>query len=393
MKIQEADQSYIAGTYARFPVVITRGEGSLVWDEEGKRYLDLSGGIAVNTFGHSDAAWVQAVTDQLSLVQHTSNLYYTSPAARLAEALCARTGMKKVFFSNSGAEANECAIKAARRYAAEKRGKEYHTVITLKNSFHGRTLTTLAATGQDTFHQEFTPLTEGFVYANANDLESVKQLADEHKCAAVLIEVVQGEGGVNALNADFVQGVEALCRERDLLFMCDEVQVGNGRSGMLYGYMNYGVQPDVVTTAKGLGGGLPIGATLLGERVEGIFTPGSHGSTFGGNPVCCAGALNVVERLDEDCLAGVRERSEYIFKTLTGAEGIESVSGMGLMIGVKTVRPAGDVISDCMARGLLVIKAKDKVRLLPALNIPMEELREAINILLAVCAEQKEETV
>lgn len=388
MNIQETDRSYVANTYARFPVAIKRGEGSLVWDESGKEYIDLSGGIAVNTFGMADPQWVEAVTAQLAQVQHTSNLYFTEPCAKLAELLCLRTGMKKVFFSNSGAEANECAVKVARKYAANTKGADHYTIVTLKNSFHGRTLTTLAATGQEVFHKDFTPLTEGFVYAEANNLEDVKRLTEEHKCAAVLMEVVQGEGGVNALDRDFVLGVAELCRQKDLLLMCDEVQIGNGRSGMLYGYMNYGITPDVVSTAKGLGGGLPIGATLLSEKVQDVLTPGSHGSTFGGNPVCCAGALNILSRLDDAMLAGVRERSDYIFQTLSAAPGVESVSGMGLMIGVKTLRDASAVINDCMDMGLLVIKAKDKVRLLPALNIPMETLEKAMGLLCAACAKE-----
>ena len=381
MNIQQKDQAYIANTYARFPVVIKSGKGSLVWDENGKQYIDLATGIAVNTFGVGDEEWIGAVTAQLGAIQHSSNLYYTSPCVELAETLCQRTGMKKVFFSNSGAEANECAIKVARKYAAEKKGAEYHTIVTLKNSFHGRTLTTLAATGQDVFHQDFTPLTPGFVYAEANNYADVEKCVKENKCAAVMMEVVQGEGGVTALNPDFVEAVSALCQAEDLLLICDEVQVGNGRSGKLYGYMNYGITPDVVSTAKGLGGGLPIGATLIGERAQNVLGVSSHGSTFGGNPVCCAGALNIINRLDEDMLEGVRERSAYVFDSLKNAEGVESVSGMGLMIGVKTVRPAGDVIADCMEKGVLVIKAKDKVRLLPALNIPMETLQEAVEIL------------
>lgn len=381
MNIQEKDQAYIANTYARFPVVIKSGNGSLVWDENGKQYIDLSGGIAVNTFGISDPEWIRAVTAQLGTVQHTSNLYYTEPCVALAEQLCQRTGMKKVFFSNSGAEANECAIKVARKYAALKKGADHYTVVTLKNSFHGRTLTTLAATGQEVFHQDFTPLTAGFVHAEANNYADVERCVKENKCAAVMIEIVQGEGGVTALDQDFVSSVYELCQREDLLLICDEVQIGNGRSGMLYGYMNYGIIPDVVSTAKGLAGGLPLGATMIGEKAEHVLGAGSHGSTFGGNPVCCAGALNILSRLDEEMLAGVRLRSKYIFDTLSSAEGVESVSGMGLMIGVKTVRPAADVIADCMEKGLLVIKAKDKVRLLPALNIPMDTLKEAIEIL------------
>ncbi|MBO5682800.1 MAG: aspartate aminotransferase family protein [Clostridia bacterium] len=383
--IKEKDQKYVANTYARFPLTLVRGEGSKVYDDNGKEYIDLGTGIAVNTFGFSDKEWIAAVTEQLGKLQHTSNLYYSEPCARLAEMLCERTGMKKVFFSNSGAEANECAIKAARKYGADKKGEGYHTIITLKNSFHGRTLTTLAATGQDSFHRDFTPLTEGFVYADANDIDAIKKLLGENKCCAVMFEVVQGEGGVNPLDADYLKNLAELAQKEDILLIADEVQIGNGRSGELYGYMNFGITPDIVSTAKGLAGGLPIGATLLGERVKDVYTPGLHGSTFGGNPISCAAAINVISRIDETLLGEVKEKSEYIFDTLSGAAGVESVTGLGLMIGVKTTRPAGDVIAECMERGVLVIKAKDKVRMLPALNIPMDQLKTAINILKEVC--------
>ena len=386
MNIKEKDKKYIANTYARFDLCLKSGKGSLVYDENGKEYIDLGTGIAVNSFGVADREWAEAVTAQLNTLQHSSNLYYSEPCTLLAETLCRRTGMSKVFFSNSGAEANECAIKAARKYAADKKGKEYYTVITLKNSFHGRTITTLAATGQDVFHNDFTPLTEGFVYAEANNLEDVKRLAEENKCAAVMMEVVQGEGGVIALDRDFVVGVAKLAEEKDLVLICDEVQIGNGRSGMLYGYMNYGIKPDLVSTAKGLGNGLPLGATLFSEKLSGVLGAGMHGSTFGGNPVACAGALNVISRIDDRLLAEVREKSKYIFDTLSCAKGVKSVSGMGLMIGVETERDASEVIAECMERGVLPIKAKTKVRLLPALNIPMEQLKKAIEILMEVCA-------
>lgn len=383
----QTDNTYIANTYARFPLNIVRGKGSLVWDDEGKEYIDLSTGIAVNTFGIADEQWAAAVSAQLGTLQHMSNLYYTDPCAKLAQTLCERTGMKKVFFSNSGAEANECAIKVARKYAADKKGKDYYHIITLENSFHGRTITTLAATGQAVFHEDFTPLTDGFLYAKANDFTSVKALTEQYKCAAIMMEVVQGEGGVMPLDKAFVSAVAKLAAEQDILLITDEVQVGNGRSGKLYGYMNYDIRPDIVSTAKGLAGGLPLGATLLGEKVQNTLAPGSHGSTFGGNPVCCAGALNILSRLDEDTLAGVRERSAMIFDALNGAKGVVGVSGMGLMIGIKTEKDAGEVIRRCMERGVLVIKAKDKVRLLPALNIPMETLSKALNVLKEVCAE------
>ena len=386
LDIQNIDREYIAGTYARFPVEIVSGKGSLVYDEAGKEYIDLGTGIAVNTFGVADEDWAQAVTRQLFRCQHTSNLYYSEPCAMLAKELCERTGMKKVFFSNSGAEANEAAIKVARKYAAEKKGKDTYTIITLKNSFHGRTLTTLAATGQDVFHADFTPLTEGFVYAEPNDLASVEKLAEEYKVAAIMFELVQGEGGVCPLEKDFVDGLVALAREKDILLIDDEVQTGNGRTGALYAYMNYGFMPDVVSTAKGLGGGLPIGACLLGEKVRDVLTPGSHGSTFGGNPVACAGARNILSRLDEEMLAGVREKSAYIFRELQNAPGVKSVTGMGLMIGIETERDAAEILTVCRENGVLAIKAKQKVRLLPALNIPTELLEKAVEVIKAACA-------
>ncbi len=387
MNIKELDKEYVAGTYSRFPLTIVKGNGSTAWDDEGKKYIDLSTGIAVNSFGIADGEWMAAVTKQLGSLQHMSNLYYTEPCAELAQMLCQRTGMDKVFFSNSGAEANECAVKAARKYAAEHHGAEYYNIITLKNSFHGRTVTTLAATGQDVFHHDFLPLTEGFLYAEANSIDDIKTLTESNKCAGVMIEVVQGEGGVNPLDKDYVKALAELCAEKDLLLICDEVQTGNGRSGKLYAYMNYGIQPDIVSTAKGLAGGLPLGATLLGAKVSGVFTPGTHGSTFGGNPVCCAGAISILGRIDDELLKGVRERSEFIINELSGAPGVESVTGLGLMLGVKTSKPAAEVISVCMAKGVLVIKAKDKVRLLPALNIPMEQLKQATAVIKEVCAE------
>ncbi len=385
-ELQNLDKQYVAGTYNRFPVDITHGKGSVVYGNEGKRYIDMGSGIGVTAFGIADDAWQAAVTEQLSRVQHMSNLYYTEPCAKLAAILCERTGMKKVFFANSGAEANECAIKVARKYAAEKKGAEYSTVITLQNSFHGRTLTTLAATGQDHYHELFQPLTPGFVHTPAGDLDALHALLAEHKTAAILIECIQGEGGVIALDADYVRAVAKIAKEQDILLMVDEVQTGNGRTGQLYAYMHYGIMPDVVTTAKGLGGGLPIGAALLGEKVQNVLGFGDHGSTYGGNPVCCAGAISVLSRIDDVLLGEVRAKSAYIFNTLKGAKGVVSVSGMGLMIGIKTEKPAAEVVQACMERGVLCLTAKDKVRLLPALNIPMEILAEAIDIIKEICA-------
>ena len=380
MTIKEIDKKYVANTYARFDVVLTEGNGSVLKDENGKEYIDLGTGIAVNGFGVGDNEWKQAVIAQLDKIQHTSNLYYSGPCALLAETLCKRTGMKKVFFSNSGAEANETAIKAARKYGELHKGKEYNTIVTLKNSFHGRTITTLSATGQDVFHAHFTPMTAGFVHATANDIKELETLVKTHKCCGVMLELVQGEGGVMPLDKAYVQKVAELVKKENLLLVVDEVQTGNGRTGTLYAFEQYGITPDVVTTAKGLGGGLPIGATLLGEKAENLFTAGLNGSTFGGNPVCAAGAISIINRIDEKLLAEVREKSEYIFTELNGAKGVKSVSGLGLMIGIEC-EDAGKVIAGCMERGVLVIKAKNKVRLLPALNIPFALLKKAINIL------------
>ena len=383
---KKIDKEYIVGTYARFPLEIVRGKGSLVYDENGKEYIDLGTGIAVNTFGVADDEITKAVTDQMNKFSHTSNLYYSEPCAKLAEQLCLRTGMKKVFFSNSGAEANECAIKVARKYAADKKGADYYNIITLKNSFHGRTITTLAATGQDVFHEMFTPLTEGFLYAEANDIASVEKLVKANKCAAIMFEVVQGEGGVNPLQKDFVSALKELAEKEDILLIADEVQIGNGRSGKLYGYMNYGITPDIVSTAKGLAGGLPLGATLLSEKVENVLTPGTHGSTFGGNPVCCSAALNVLGRIDDKLLDEVNAKSKLIFDTLSNAKGVKSVSGMGLMIGIETEKDSGEILAECMKNGVLVLKAKTKIRLLPALNIPDELLKKALEVIVNACA-------
>ncbi|MBR5441342.1 MAG: acetylornithine/succinylornithine family transaminase [Clostridia bacterium] len=385
MGIKELDNKYVANTYARFPIELVSGKGSKLYDDAGKEYIDMGTGIGVTVFGVGDEGWVKAVTEQLTTLQHTSNLYYTSPCARLAEALCERTGAKKVFFSNSGAEANECAIKAARKYAAEKKGAEYFNVITLNNSFHGRTITTLAATGQDSFHKDFLPLTEGFLYADAGDLEGIKALAEENKVAAVMIETVQGEGGVVPLTEEFVKGLDKFCKDNDILLIVDEVQTGNGRTGALYGYMNFGITPDIVSTAKGLGGGLPIGATMFFEKTEGVYTPGNHGSTFGGNPVAAAGALNIIERLDDDFLAEVNKKHDYIIEQLSACEGVKGITGLGLMLGIETVKDVNEVLKACQENGVLPIKAKNKLRLLPPLNIPFEDLERAVEVIKNAC--------
>ena len=383
MSIKSTDERYIAHTYKRFDLSIVRGAGALCYDDEGKEFIDMTSGIGVNSFGYSDPVWADAVAQQARLLQHTSNLYYTAPCAELAQMLCERTGMDKVFFGNSGAEANECAVKVARKYAAERKGEEYYNIITLNKSFHGRTLTTLAATGQDSFHRLFTPLTEGFIYADAGDIDGMKSLIENNKVAGVLLEIVQGEGGVNALSEGYLKAVEELCRDNDILLMIDEVQTGNGRTGQLYAYMNYGLSPDVVTTAKGLAGGLPMGACLMSAKVSSVLSYGDHGSTFGGNPVCAAAAVSVLSRIDEDFLKAVRDKGDYIRDRLT-AEGFE-VSGLGLMIGIDTgAKPVGEVIAACMDKGVLCLSAKEKLRLLPPLNITAEQLKKAVDVITEV---------
>lgn len=377
--IIEEDKKYIAGTYARFPVAFKEGKGSRLYDYDGREYVDCGSGIAVNIFGVNDEEWKNAVIAQMNSIQHASNLYYTKPQADLARLLCERTGAKKIFFGNSGAEANECAIKAARKYGEIKYGADRKQIITLKESFHGRTLATLAATGQDAFHKYYGPFPEGFVYADPT-IEGVEACVNENTCA-VMIECIQGESGVNVLDKDFVQAVEKLCRERDIVFICDEVQTGNGRTGRLYAYQAYGVSPDIVTTAKGLGGGLPIGACMLFEKCAGVFGHGDHGSTFGGNPVVCAGAYSILSRIDEKLLQSVREKGEYFREGLKKIDGVKEVTGMGLMIGIHTDKPAAEVANECMKRGLLVLTAHSNVRLLPPLTISKDDIDFALKIL------------
>ena len=387
MSITSLDKEYVAGTYGRFPVEIVSGKGSTMVGADGREYIDMGSGIGVTSFGIADEQWLAAVTAQLGKLQHTSNLYYTEPCAKLAQVLCERTGMKKVFFSNSGAEANECAIKVARKYSAMKKGSSCFTILTLVSSFHGRTLTTLAATGQDHFHKDFQPLTPGFLHVPANDIAALEAVVAEHSIAGIMLECIQGEGGVLPLTPEFMKAAEKLANDNDIPLIIDEVQTGNGRTGALYAYMRFGITPDIVSTAKGLGGGLPIGATLMGEKVQYVLGPGDHGSTYGGNPVCCAGALSVIQRLDDSFLSSVKRKSGYIMSTLHDASGIESVTGLGLMIGIKTRKPAKEVVNACMERGVLCLTAKDKVRLLPALNIPMEQLEQALNVIKDVCKE------
>lgn len=384
MDIFSLDKEYIANTYGRLPVAFESGKGSVLKDIDGKEYIDLGSGIAVSTFGIADDEWVGAVTEQLSKLQHVSNYYYTEPQAKLAALICEKTGMKKVFFGNSGAEANECAIKVARKYGNSVLGLEKPVIITLKNSFHGRTVTTLSATGQDVFHKDFGPFTEGFVYAEANNKDDIVELCKNNTCCAVMMELIQGEGGVLALDKDYVDFVSNFCKENNMLLVIDEVQTGNGRTGSLYCFMEYGIMPDIFTTAKALGGGLPIGAAVLGEKVENILTAGDHGSTFGGNPVCAAGAYNVLSRIDDDLLKSVKAKSEYIVSQLKDAKNVEGISGIGLMLGIKTNKDAKAVLKECLANGVLVLTAKDRIRLLPALNIKDEQLEKAIKILKSI---------
>ena len=387
MTFEEKDKQYIAATYARFPVRLMRGEGRTVYDAEGKSYLDLASGIGVNIFGYGDEEWTAAVTAQLGAFQHASNLYYTEPCVSLAEALCERSGMEKVFFCNSGAEANECAIKAARKWGEEHKSPEHFNIVTLKGGFHGRTLAALAATGQEEYHKDFLPLTPGFLTADPEDAEGLERVVTEHKCAAVMLETVQGEGGVVPLSEEFLRAAADIAKRHDLLLIIDEVQTGMGRTGAFYSYMRFGLQPDIVTSAKGLGGGLPIGAVLFGGRTADVLTPGTHGSTFGGNPVVTAGALNIVKRLTPEFLAEVSRKGERLASALTGAKGIRAVTGRGLMLGVLTEKPAGEVIAALRDEGVLVIKAKDKVRLLPPLNITDDEIDFAVRAIKKVCAQ------
>lgn len=374
------DKEYIVNVYNRLDAVIDHGKGSLVYDVNGKEYIDLSAGIAVNIFGACDEIWQQAVTKQLGKLSHISNIFYTQPQVILAKKLCEKTGMKKVFFSNSGAESNECAIKAARKYSHDKYGDGRYTIITLKNSFHGRTMATLTACGQDELHQDFGPFLDGFVYAEADNFESVKTLAEANNVCAIMMEMIQGEGGVHPLDKDFVQQVVAYAHEHDILIIDDEVQAGNGRTGALYAYMNYGIQPDIVTTAKAIGGGLPFAATMFADSCQHALTDHTHGSTFGGNPICAAGAISIIDRIDDELLAEVRAKSDYIKQGLGSCKNVASVSGMGLMLGITLKTDLATVVNGCVEKGVLVLTANGLLRLLPPLNIPWDVLKKGITI-------------
>lgn len=383
----EKDKQYIANTYGRFPVTLVSGHGATAVDENGKEYIDMGTGIGVNAFGYCDKEWVEAVTEQLNTLQHTSNLFYTQPGVELAELLCKKSGMKKCFFGNSGAEANECAIKAARKYSLDKyNNPDRNIIISLTQSFHGRTLATLKATGQDVFHTTFGPFPEGFVYAEANNFDSFMNVYNENVCA-VIMEMVQGEGGVIPLNNNFIKKVIEFCKEYDIIVIIDEVQTGNGRTGSMYAYQQFGIEPDLVSTAKGIAGGLPMGVCLFGEKTKDTMTPSSHGSTFGMNPVVAAGALSIVKRLDDEFLASVTAKGEYIRNRLAECKNVKSVTGMGLMLGIETTKDAKEVVMKCIEKGVLPLTAKTKIRLLPPLNISDKELEKAMDIITEVIEE------
>lgn len=384
-EIKEQDQKYIIHTYGRVDVALVKGKNARAWDAHGKTYIDFTSGIGVNCLGYSDPKWAAAVAEQAGEIQHLCNYYYSQENTALAQELCEAADMAQAFFCNSGAEANECAIKIARKYG-EARGA--YKIVTLNNSFHGRTLTTLAATGQEGFHKEFLPLTDGFIYADAGDIDGIAALLDGSVCA-VLIEMVQGEGGVVPLEEGFARSLSALCRERNVLLIVDEVQTGIGRTGCFYAYQGYGIQPDVATSAKGLGGGLPIGACLVGEKLRDILKPGQQGSTFGGNPVVCAGAREVVGRVSQpDFLKQVAEKGEYMCRQLSAMLQVELVRGRGMMLGIKLRSgDAHDVLVKCAQHGLLVLTAKELVRFLPPLTITYEEIDEGLEIFRKVLEE------
>lgn len=377
--IKEADQAFVANTYGRFPVAVEKGVNATCCDFDGKEYIDFSSGIGVNSLGFCDKGWIKAVTEQLNTLQHISNLYYTSPCIEAAKLLCERTGMKKVFFSNSGAESNEGAIKCARKYSFDKYGSGRSKVITLVNSFHGRTVTTLSATGQDVFHKYFFPFTEGFEFVPANDINSLKEALDGTVCA-VMVELIQGEGGVMPLDSDYVKELEIICKEYDLVLIVDEVQTGVGRTGELFAFQHYGINPDIVTTAKGIGGGLPLGCIIFGEKTENVFGAGDHATTFGGNPVATAGAVHILKRLDSFFLSEVKKKGEYMREKIMSMPHVIGVDGLGLMMGVRLDESvkSSDVVKKAIEKGTLLLTAKAKVRLLPPLTITYEEIDKGL---------------
>ncbi|MGN1457284.1 MAG: aspartate aminotransferase family protein [Acutalibacteraceae bacterium] len=381
-EIKNDEQQYMMHTYGRFDAAIVSGKGAVAKDVNGKEYIDFTSGIGVNCLGYCDDGWVKAVSTQAATIQHISNLYYTPLQTEVSKKLCELTGFDKVFLCNSGAEANECAIKIARKYSFDKYGKGRQKIVTLVNSFHGRTVTTLAATGQDVFHNYFFPFTEGFDYAEANNIDDLKAHIKDDVCA-VFIELIQGEGGVMPLTQEFVDAVAEICKEKDILLMIDEVQTGMSRTGAVYCYQNYGIQPDVITSAKGLGGGVPVGACLCDKKLADVMSAGSHGTTFGGNPIACAAAKEVLSRVTTpEFLAEVREKGEYIRKELEKIGNVKEIRGMGMMIGIVTEKDnAKEIAKKCVENGLLILTAKNLLRLLPPLTITYEEIDRGLAVL------------
>lgn len=387
--IKQLDSDYLAQTYGRFDLALSHGKGCQVWDFDGKEYLDFTSGIGVNSLGWADESWLNAVVKQAGQLQHTSNLFFTEPSGRLAQHLTQASGLKRVFFANSGAEANEGAIKTARKYSHDKYGEGRATVLSLVNSFHGRTISTLAATGQAVFHQHFFPFTQGFEHIPANDLDALKQRLEQKDVCAVMLEVVQGEGGVCSLEAEYLEGVQTLCQQQDLIFIVDEVQTGIARTGKMFAYQHFGLQPDMITLAKGLGGGLPIGAFVLGEKVANTLGKSDHGSTFGANPVCCAAANAVLDKIDEAFLAEVERKGQKLRQALSDLPKVKSVSGLGLMLGVEFEEgvKAADVVAKAISKGVIFLTAKTKLRLLPPLIIRDEQIEQGIRVLKEVLEE------
>lgn len=388
-EIKQLDSDYIAQTYGRFNLALSHGKGCQVWDFEGNEYLDFTSGIGVNSLGWADEDWLKAVVHQASSLAHTSNLFFTEPSSRLAKKLAEASGLKRVFFANSGAEANEGAIKTARKYSHDKYGKDRATVLTLVNSFHGRTISTLSATGQEVFHQHFFPFTKGFDHTPANELRALETRLGQKDVCAIILEVVQGEGGVCSLDHEYLQGVQALCHQYDVLLIIDEVQTGIGRTGTMFAYQQFGLIPDIITLAKGLGGGLPIGAFVLGEKVQDTLGKSDHGSTFGANPVSCAGANAVLAKIDDAFLAEIKRKGEKLQKALAALPKVKSVSGLGLMIGVEFEEgtKAAEIVAKCIEKGVLFLTAKTKLRLLPPLIINDEQIEKGIAVLKEVLGE------
>ena len=381
-EIKKLDKEYIVGTYNRYDLAIDHGKGARCVSVDGREYIDFTSGIGVNCLGYCDEGWVGAVITQVMKLQHCSNLFYSEPQVKAASMLVEKTGMSKVFLGNSGAEANEAAIKTARKYGTQNKGDNCNKIITLVNSFHGRTIATITATGQDNYHKYFTPFLDGFLYCPANDIDTLKSLISDDVCA-IMMEMVQGEGGVLNLDEEFVQAAASICADKDILFIADEVQTGIGRTGRLFAYEHFGIKPDIVSFAKGIGGGLPIGGALFGSKTCNVLQPGDHGTTYGGNPVATAGAAYILGKMDDEFLKEVEAKGEYIREALLKCPKVKSVSGMGLMLGVAIEgKTASEAVKTALEKGLMALTAKDKIRLLPPLTITKEEIDEGVAILI-----------